>query len=66
MAPTTIDPPSLWTPKDVCRFLRISKTTLWRLAKTPRKKGGPPTVYIRNRMRFPRDELIEWAMSRRN
>lgn len=49
---------SILTEKELCKYLKISRTTLWRL-----KKNGMPSLKIRNSFRYNIDEVTEWMVS---
>ena len=62
-APATVH---CFTPQEVADFFRIHINTVYKWARISPKKGGPPRFrLLRNRIRFPRVEFIEW-LERRN
>lgn len=50
-----------WTIKEAARFLGISPQTL-RIYLKKNKKNPPPTCRpVTKRIRFPKEEFIDWA-----
>ena len=47
---------TLLYPKEVKAFLRVSKNTVYRLID----EGQIPAIKIRNVLRIPRKEFLEW------
>lgn len=60
--------PSLMTPEEACRFLRIrfEKQGPDRGLRNLRYKFGLPAVRVGKRLRYQPEKLIEWVESRSN
>lgn len=50
------------TPNEACKYLRMSRTTLWRMQKAGELDGT--YYYINTRLFFVRDKLAEWAANK--
>jgi len=49
---------TLLKEKDICDYLKISRTTLWRL-----KKKGLPSIQVGNSYRYDKNNVINWIAS---
>lgn len=51
-----------YTPKQAAAILKIHLNTMYRLAKMPAHKGGPPKRKFSPRViRFPKQKFLVWA-----
>jgi predicted DNA-binding transcriptional regulator AlpA len=48
-------PGSLLTTAELCTFLRLSRSSVWRL-----RQAGLPTLAVRGLLRFDRERVLAW------
>jgi excisionase family DNA binding protein len=50
----------LFTEEELCKWLTISRSTLWRL-----RKEGLPYIKVGNLTRYDKDDVLAWLKSQR-
>ena len=55
----------VWGVKEVAHYFRISDASVWEMARIPQNKGGPPVYRLGRIIRFPTQEFLTWAKTKK-